>query len=741
MDATRHSFTYAKRNEVTCTLNVIEGELPTDLYGYVFINSPCGSVNSDGLPYPKYEADGETIHAEYGTNILNGDAMLFRFDLNQKGRIDLKTAILKTPCYYADEATKQGSEYHSSELQFESRGIARISERFGARNQLNTALTPFKLKDDQHSRLTANFDSGRPWEVDAEHLCLQKPFGGYKDWVSQFPKAIPAPFQSVQTTAHPAFDPLTYEFFSVNFTKTFTNMFFYRRFNERLSKHKIDIREQFKHILAKGKHLSREDQLQRVNNFYKYIDFHLLKSGDWWRKVKMASISTVGWITSLFMRVGDRMLSKENGVFLVRWQEDEMHSWKIIDAATDQPIVINQCMHQNSLTEDYLILSDSAFKFAGDVMLNNPFPDDHEIDRILRQLTAYPQAPETPVFLIKRSDLDPNSDTVNARRLVLDLEVVHFSADYKNPNGQITLHTAHNAASCGAEWIRPYDELVVDEGETIFENTIGLVANGQMDIGRIGKYVLDGEQGTILSNEKIYLKGDEKDVASPGAHTWAVGLYTYRDMLSPMKTVDEVQQIYWQSFGADPRFLTHFLKDLYCDYTHRIVPVEEMIEKNKERVPFCLLRQNTETMQIEDHYLFRFNQNLRSLQFVPRDRRGQHTDDIDLATDGYVLCTLINGTADLHEDAYTREIWIFDAQDLKAGPVCRLSHPDMTFAFTIHSTWLEESISQPAASSVNIQEDIQYAINRYAKEHQDFYHSFMEEKVYPHFGESERVRE
>jgi carotenoid cleavage dioxygenase-like enzyme len=38
--------------------------------------------------------------------LFNGDAMLFRFDLDKPGRVGVKSSLLKAPCYYADYASR-----------------------------------------------------------------------------------------------------------------------------------------------------------------------------------------------------------------------------------------------------------------------------------------------------------------------------------------------------------------------------------------------------------------------------------------------------------------------------------------------------------------------------------------------------------------------------------------------------------------------------------------------------------
>ena len=749
-------FVSASRREVDCDLHVLEGAIPDDIYGHVFFNSTCGTVNSaingmpqfPGLPIPEHYPDNRSeTNREYGANLFNGDSLLLRFDFNQKGRVCYKTSVLKTPCYYADLATKRGTKWYEEGHEFKMMGIARQSWKFGSRNQLNTAVNPFRFKGDKHSRLTASFDMGRPWEVDVETMKLKTPVGSYHDWTAEFGKLMtPYPFQLFQTTAHPAYDPITQEYFSVNFTKSLTVLFFGDKFTQHVKTDSDKIEKSFhKHVnkVYEGDH---KDKAKEINKFYKRPNAYVDKDSGIWGTIKYIFWTIVGLIIEFFLWIADFLFNKKNNVYLLKWNGEDVKTWRVIDRDTGKGIVIKQCMHQNNISEDYIILSDSALKFAADIMITNPFPHNYELDRKLREMTTHPQIPSTPLYVIKRSDLDPNSKTVKAFQVVIDLETVHFSPNYKNPDGIITLHTAHNAASCAAEWIRPYDQLVTEDERAPFENTIGLMCCGEMDIGRIGKYTIDANAGKLVGEELIYLTGEEEQDNPfvgfnfedfPGdikAHTWAVALHTYRDIISDTTVVDQINQIYWQCYGTDPRYLTEFIENLYIDYPHRIIDVDVLKEMNERKIPYCLLRQDTNTMTVKDYYLFKFNENLRSIQFMPRDRRGQDTTGIDLEMDGYILCTMVNGPEDFANDNYSREIWLFDAADLKKGPVCKLTAEEMNFAFTIHSTWMESCVSQDTSYQVDIKKDLEYAIRKYVKsDERKEISEFMKENVYPYF--------
>jgi hypothetical protein len=727
----KKSFTYATRDAVEVDLEIIEGKIPKDLQGYVFFNSPCGTVNSGGLPFPEKNPDGSD-NPEYGSSVFNGDSMLLRFDLSQEGKIGYKSKMLKPPCWYADDATKRGSKYYKDGQEFRMLGIARTSLKFGSRNELNTAINPIKFEGDQHVRMTANFDMGRPWEIDTETMELKTSIGTMKEWAGEMPQLLNYPFSLFQSTAHPCFDPKTKEFFTVNFTKTFDMMFFYTKFNKRMQTHHNQIEKKLHEHLEHLDKINHTNKAKAVNDFYKQIDSHIDYKKGFWNWIT----KPFKWLLSTFLEgffaIGDLLMGMKNRVYLMRWDGSKIHQWEVIDEKTGKPIKIEQCMHQNNLSKDYIVLCDAAFKFSADIMITNPFPHNKKLEQKLRDITSVAQEAFTPIYIIKRSNLLLNSKKVKAKKVVINLETVHFSLDYENPDNKITIHTSHNAASCASEWIRPFDTLATTKKE-VYPNTVGLMTCGEMDIGRIGKFVVNGETGEIEEDSKIHKKGNENGQDKLGAHTWAIALHTYRNVISATDVVDKIRHIYWQSYGTDPRYLTEFIEGLYHEYEHRIIPVQEMMEINRKCLPYCLSRQNTETMELEDAFVFEVNQNLRSLQFVPRKESENSNNGIDSQMDGYIFCTMIVGSDDFEVDEYSREIWIFDAADLQSGPVCTLSHPEMNFAFTIHSAWVDNCVSQQTSYKVNVREDLEYTIGKMRLKNRKFFTPFMEKYVYSHF--------
>lgn len=69
---------------------------------------------------------------------MNGDGFLIQVDIANSSDPRVKTKLMKTPCFYADEATKAGTKHHGL-MGFHNMGITRMSMVLGGRNQLNTA--------------------------------------------------------------------------------------------------------------------------------------------------------------------------------------------------------------------------------------------------------------------------------------------------------------------------------------------------------------------------------------------------------------------------------------------------------------------------------------------------------------------------------------------------------------------------------------------------------------------------
>lgn len=752
-------FFVAKRKEwKDLKLEKIEGNIPDDWYGHVYFNSPVGTVNSGGLPY-KPEESHEFI-SEFGTPVMNGDGMAFRLDLDKPKEIRLSTGLMKTPDYWADKETSRSSGRYSKIRSFRSMGISRMSFSLGGRNMANTAFVPFQFKDDQYPRIFATYDAGRPYEFHPETFEMLSPLGWNREWASAMPPALKVPFEITTGTAHPVFDPYTQEFFAVNYTKSMETSFHHevfhkaRRYHDEVADYLTDFTKAHeKHLDPDHEEFMMKDG-QAFEKVSKNFEKHLKEVHTGVRK----KLGFWAWLGHLFWDIlrfiTPKAFQSEDAVFLKLWtgKQEEMKTWRVLDEE-GKPLQIFQTMHQMGISEQYIVLIDSAFKFGVDLMLQNPFPHIEVLDRLLRYLTSGPMEPITPTYIISRKDLanaKKGKDgiyTVHCKTVKLPIEAVHFIADYKSDPGKLMLHLAHNSAACLAEWIRPYDQMKLSDQhpkQGPFESQIGQMAAGQMDIGRVGKYLIDVESGEFTI-EEISLEGDVKALLQTGdpnsikgPHTWGVGLYTYRDAFTAHSIPDKLVDTYWSCFGLNANALSNFIYNLYKNYPnrgtlpHSNLDIEKLLEYTSVGIPSNLIRQDVETMEVKDFYLYDDKiVNTLSVQFVPRK---EPSPNIPPSRDGYILCTVQNGKEVPPEGDYKGEFWIFDANNLKQGPICRLKGEGVQFAFLLHSAWLPELGHSPSGYNIDVKEDYNSMIKRIwwpcrRRRLQNFFNKY----VYPHF--------
>jgi len=186
------------RSEVEGKLTVIEGSIPSEMNGVFYVVYPVGSVNSEGLPMPlSSEAGLLDYNEEYNTPLMNGDGMTLSVTFDGSNEPILETSLVKPPCYFADFNTRQQAQDQEEDEtekgslwlnKFYNLGISRMGT-LGARNLLNTAVTPVKFGDDP-SFLLATYDVGRPFIMDPKSKRLTSPLGEMTDWKSNMPSGL-----------------------------------------------------------------------------------------------------------------------------------------------------------------------------------------------------------------------------------------------------------------------------------------------------------------------------------------------------------------------------------------------------------------------------------------------------------------------------------------------------------------------------------------------------------------------
>jgi len=656
MDAEQEEFS-------SLEMEVIEGDLPDDLQGYVLVVAPVGNVDTGGLPY------------EDGNTFLSGDGMIYRLDLTESGRVKLKTEIARPPDYVADRETQ--NNFDNFLLKFRNHGVVRFSLLLGSRNLLNTAFLPVKFAGDSHERLLITYDAGRPYEVNTKTLSLLSPVGKRKEWQAAIP--FPFPFSPILSTAHPAFDTYTQQMFAVNYGRSLSN------------------------FLGgdEGK-----DYRKFLNNIYQNVELELVNQS---RKLQLnesqkQELIELGAFIEILLKLLDFEI--DNFVNLICWDDQgKIKKWRLVNV-DGSAIEIKQSIHQIGVTEDYVILLDTSFAIGIEHILGDcsilaqnywrggdefKFQSKQDVCKWLREIFQSELKPsvDSVFYIVRRQDLKDETEPVIAHQIKIPGEASHFLVDYDNSANKITLHVAHIAAWHVAEWMR-HDDTSPYPDKSLREDLHGM-QQCEMDISRMGRYEIDfSQEKPEISTQKVIT--DE-------LCTWGPGLFAYQDRLpSTGMTPKKLENIYWISFGLWDDLMTNEMYKLYEDYKYRIVSLEDLLDRGKAGIPATLFRLDTssnESMAIADYYEFPQGHIVLSPQFVPRANGSGDS------TDGYIFCLVFSPQGD--------EIWVFDAADLQK-PICKLKHPELNFAFSLHSTWLPEVSDRQPDPNYSVRDDYQDSV-------------------------------
>jgi len=232
------------------------------------------------------------------------------------------------------------------------------------------------------------------------------------------------------------------------------------------------------------------------------------------------------------------------------------------------------------------------------------------------------------------------------------------------------------------------------------------------------------------ANSTTYHSTGNLEKQNIGPNTWNMCLYTYRDMISPTKMVEEVEYVWFVSNGLDHRMLSEFIFNLYKDYPNRIVEVNDFLNYTKQGIPCGLTRLDTATMKAEDYYQLDMTTYYRSLQFIPRNQPKQ---GVPYGLDGYIFCSMQVANPPEAPDAFHAEFWLFDASNIAQGPICKMFNDEIIFCFTLHSAWLDNDANYNLPYKLNIKDDYNEVIAKLPFGDREIVQIFFDVNVYPNF--------
>lgn len=685
--------------------------------------------------------------------------------IQNSGWAKLATRLIKTPDYYVDYALetnpcyKDWVEFDAS--RFRDTSLNRLSFALGGRNFLNTAWLPMKSKKDGSERLLVTWDAGRPYEIDPCTLDLVAPVGLNKDWqpmfrattLSRVLRRIPGlskvfpiltqVFPLIVATAHPVYDTNDSVVYGVNVTRSLSTIFQIPRlaplFKSRLLKPLKLLKSSLDEILW----------IKIILNVVILLSLIILSFG----------LFAFDLILKLFDVLG---VGGQNRLFLFRWYGqqtpiDDINRWEIVDSFR-RPINIYQTPHQMALTRDYVIISDSSFKivlgdlissiydpeeFANGISLirnsifqlanfiklttltqnielfRRPADSTSEWLDILFTYLNYPQRPYTDIYIVPRPDrFEPSiPGKIIAKHFCVSPETAHFLTSYDNPDNKVILHAAHIVASDPAEFVHGIDlaiclnELASGQlkvcPETInkeLQKRSGILVNGVAS-NQIGVWIFDLNNNTV--EHETVPNNNEEEILN---YLPFLGFFTTNENV-PEKVTD----VFWSCGGDWKNNLTEFYYELHEnrivkeDLDNQIYENLRTGKKSNLLHVIQLVNSNNINLEITDFYEFPNGFYGTSPQFIPLKSSQNESSR------GYIISPVFatdNLVTDREQDRKFCELWIFDASNLKQGPIYRLSHPKMNIGPTLHTAWLSKLESPPARNDYDVKDDYQMMLDQ-----------------------------
>lgn len=348
-----------------------------------------------------------------------------------------------------------------------------------------------------------------------------------------------------------------------------------------------------------------------------------------------------------------------------------------------EPIVIHQCVHQIGVTRNHVILQDSAFVVEMQQMLADAVDlllPGAPIQSLL-DVPVSPHRPTTVLYLIPRAALTRGSGgpvdaptPVRALRVELTGESVHFFADFDDDE-HLTLVVPHTPTLDVSEWIRE-GERMLDGGRA--DALADLPAPCALTPGTIAVHTIDTTTGRLLSSHRVT---DET--------TWGLGLGTP----APADPGQPLTTLFFNTSGFFPELIPRRLLRAYADRIDiAALPIAD--GRPPRLLAFELASGQLTSWDCPPGWC------ILSPCFVPRDGDPR-------SHAGHVVCLAHAGPSVPRPPGTSgEELWIFDAQDITRGPICRLGRPDLDFAFTIHAAWVPTLRPSPRDYRVSAAQDL-----------------------------------
>ncbi len=391
-----------------------------------------------------------------------------------------------------------------------------------------------------------------------------------------------------------------------------------------------------------------------------------------------------------------------NPCYLLRWDgKGEFEKWAVVNEQGEN-IRVMQSIHELIFTRDYIILADTAFLTGAEILSpwkNAPLPNT-----------------KTVVYIVDRRHMQKSGGKLVAKRIEIDEACIHLTAEYENPNDVLSIYMLHTPATNTAEIIRSYDKDMY--GRRFAEHVVGYGTLPVLDISSVGKHVVDAKNSKVITSEYIRDK----------RCCWGPYMYTY--MGRQTRALGE-QDFFVMFKGFQAEMLPKRIYNAYKDVKNRRVALKDMFVHKTVECNNSIARIDKKNFGISDMYELPDKVLLFTISCIETGGK----------SGGYLLAGIARDAAE-GEASGGHEYWIFKADKLSDGPICKLGHKMLNNSILFHTLYLtqrqEKELDKKIPEyAVEIREDYPLKeLERYGPEVKQVF----KDVIYPYFEDGDKAK-
>lgn len=353
--------------------------------------------------------------------------------------------------------------------------------------------------------------------------------------------------------------------------------------------------------------------------------------------------------------------------YLARWDlHGALQRWRLDGMSSFDSI------HDVKVSNNHVVLSDLPFVIEPDTFRGQQ-----------RQLR---NQDHTKLWIVAKADLaaTPAGGTVRATEVRVPMPSGHLWVDAEETDGHLRVVLQQI----------PLADLMIRVTHGSRDHRSGGVIDGDYE-GWIAQSVQPSVITTVIIDPVSGLVKETSTVADPD-RLWG-GILVATDIAHPRARA-HLSQLWYASVGFDPDLVPEEWWRLYQDATDGMVPPAELPDV---ALPGSLARFDLDEMTIAERWEYPAGTFPSPPTFVPRS--GATDPD-----DGYIVCVV-------HQDG-PKELHVFDAGDIAAGPVARASSPTFNPNLMLHSCWSPPRIGpRPSTYRISAGRDVVGALKAIPK--------------------------